>query len=287
MNRIHPMNRILPTTLAMLALASSGMASPDVLAPVSKEAALRLAEPRVHVSADGSSLNYRLYVPKDLKDGEKVPLVLYFHGAAARGSGNKGQVEIQFFRSLLGWQFTGGEKAILLAPQCPTNGCWAPVAAIRRNRMNPATSFGEKPLEPLGLALEILDAALESLPVDRSRVYVCGNSMGGLATQGALLWRPGVFAAAIPVCSCPDPARVADLDDVPVWIVHGGADHVVGARGSRDLYAALRALPGRRSEVRYTEVPGAGHDVWAQAFCHRDFFDWMFAQRREPGKAIR
>ena len=280
------MNRILPPILALLALASASMASPDILAPVSKEAALQLTQARVHTASDGSTLNYRLYVPKDLKDGEKVPLVLFLHGAATRGSGNKGQVEIQFFRSLLGWQFTGGEKAILLAPQCPTNGVWAPIMAIRKNRKNPVTTFGEKPLKNLGLAFEILDASLASLPVDPSRVYVCGNSMGGIATWGALLWRSGVFAAAIPVCSCADLSRVAELDDVPVWLIHGDADHVVGVRGSRDMAAALRTRSGRRSEVRYTEVPGADHDVWAQAFCHRDFFDWMFAQRRAPRQPL-
>jgi hypothetical protein len=43
-------------------------------------------------------------------------------------------------------------------------------------------------------------------------------------------------------------------------------------------FAAHAAHVGGRA--RYTEVAGAGHDVWRQTFAHEPVWEWLFAQRR-------
>jgi predicted peptidase len=43
---------------------------------------------RVHTSASGKALPYRLLVPKDYPASKKYPLVIFFHGAGERGNDN-------------------------------------------------------------------------------------------------------------------------------------------------------------------------------------------------------
>ena len=50
----------------------------------------------------------------------------------------------------------------------------------------------------LPAALEALDALIKKHPIDTERIYVTGQSMGGVGTFGAISLRPNFFAAAVP-----------------------------------------------------------------------------------------
>lgn len=41
-----------------------------------------------------------------------------------------------------------------------------------------------------------------------------------------------------------------------------------------------KAEPGK---VRYTEVPGCGHDFWTPAYSSKEALDWLFSQRKGIG----
>ena len=64
---------------------------------------------------------------------------------------------------------------------------------------------------------------------------------------------------------------------VPIWIFHGEADTVVPVEQSRQMAAALEAAG---AAVRYTEIPGIGHNAWDPAYTSEHLSDWLFAQRR-------
>ena len=130
-------------------------------------------------------------------------------------------------------------------------------------------------------ALELLDKTLASLPVDRSRILVCGNSMGGYATWDLLVRRPGLFAAALPVCGGGVPALAAETSrDVSVWAFHGDADSTVPVENTRAMVDALRADPVRTAEIRYREYPGVSHDSWTATFSDPAVLTWFFDQHR-------
>ena len=233
-----------------------------------------LAPVRFHATRNGP-FPYREYIPDDPASGETFPLVFFLHGAGTRGDDGVALAGNSSFRALLGYIRSRGGRAILLAPQCPQDVQWVdtPWGGVDH-------PFSETPSRHMAMALELLDEKLAVLPVDRSRVYVCGNSMGGYATWDAAARRPGLFAAAMPVCGGGDPAMAERYRDLPVWIFHGDADPVVPVENTRRMAAALRADADRTAEFRVREYPGVTHDSWTATFGDPQVLDWFFAQRR-------
>lgn len=245
--------------LAMIALAVPGAAAAaDPEAKVFKDAA-------------GKTLPYRLLKPADPEPGKKYPLVLVLHGAGERGSDNAKNL-VWFWdggKGPLGRPEVAAAKAFALLPQCPDGKQWVDVPWATGSYKTPAVS------EPLRLALELVDASLKELPIDPDRVYVIGLSMGGFGTFDAIQRRPDLFAAAIPICGAGDPSKA--VAHVPVWAFHGDQDTAVPVAGSREMVAALEKAGGA---VKYTEFKGVGHNSWSPAFQTKEFWTWLFAQKR-------
>ena len=66
-----------------------------------------------------------------------------------------------------------------------------------------------------------MDAFINTHPIDPDRIYVTGQSMGGAGTYNARHYRPGVFAAAIPVCGLSDPKDNDVLLKRAIWVHKG------------------------------------------------------------------
>ena len=198
------------------------------------------------------------------------------HGAGTRGDDGTAFTGNISFKSLLS-EAVSKTPAIVLAPQCPMNEKWVDTPWEEKvHAYNPA------PSRYMAAALELLDRELAALPVDRSRIYVCGNSMGGYATWDLLSRRPDLFAAAIPVCGGGTPEKVIEASrTTPVWTVHGDADDVVPVENTRSIVAAVRADSAHAADFRYREMPGVKHDCWTATFTDPEIMDWFFAQRRE------
>lgn len=138
-------------------------------------------------------------------------------------------------------------------------------------------------------ALEVLDLALETYPIDPDRVMLTGHSMGGHGTWIVGVRHPDRFAALAPsagwshfdlyvpmtlrkssLLGKPEinalwhrmrandrvPLFLSNLLPLPVLVLHGGADDNVPPTHGRFLSAQLRDLGGR---VTYLEVPDKGH----------------------------
>ena len=232
-------------------------------------------EALVFTNAAGATLPYRQYVPADLRDGERVPLVLLLHGAGERGTDNRLQL-VHGGRQLLAWGREWKLPFVLVAPQCPGGKQWVdtPWGAL-------AHTMPESPSETLALAMELLDDRLAALPVDPDRVYATGVSMGGYGVWDLLQRRPGFFAAAVPVCGGGDTNLAPRLVSVPIRAFHGKADGVVPPFRSRSMVDAIRAAGGALAEL--DEYPGVGHDAWNRAYGDPSTLDWLFAQRRGGG----
>ena len=222
---------------------------------------------RTYTSTAGASMPYRLYVPPGYDAKRKYPLVLWLHGGAGRGTDN--ELQISGGNTLGTHLWTKPENqasfpAFVLAPQCPPDQWWG------RSRGN------DPPLQ-LRLALEILDAVQKEFSIDPDRLYVAGQSMGGEGTWAALLFAPGRFAAAIPLCGYPELSDAPRVARTPAWIFQGAADPLVLASVAREFVEALKKAGGA---PRYNEYPGVGHQVWEKAFLEPGLVEWLAAQRR-------
>ena len=258
---------------AKLALLALGTVL-SCLAPAfanGEPAAAAWTEARAYTNAAGKVLLYRWAEPAKVEPGKTYPLVILFHGAGERGADNVRQL-VWGAEPLLRHMRERGIEGYFIAGQVPNGQQW-----VDTPWGNVAHRMPAKPSEPMALALELVDRTLAERPVDRTRVYATGISMGGYGTWDAVQRRPELFAAAMPICGGGDTHLAWKIRDVPIWTWHGDADTVVPTVRSREMVSALWAVDGK---VRYTEVPGCGHGAWGPAYGSREALDWLFSRRK-------
>ena len=228
-------------------------------------------ERAVYVSPTGDSLLYRYLRPENEQADKKYPLVLFLHGAGECGTDNEKQLD---HGGQMWLNPVNREKypAFVLAPQCTGKNYWGYVS---RPSFVPEEMPAETADTPeIRLVKELLDQYLALPQVDKSRVYVMGLSMGGMATFDVAIRYPDIFAAAIPICGSVNPKRITPaLRPVKFRLFHGDADNVVPVEGSRHAYRALKAAG---VTVDYVEFPGCNHGSWNPAFGYPDFMEWLF-----------
>ncbi len=225
------------------------------------------------------SLPYRIMYPANYDLQKKYPLILFLHGSGERGNDNLAQLMHggSFFAdSLNRVKF----PAIVIFPQCPQQDFWAKVT-IKKG--TPPYEFifhsDQPPTTSLSLVNQLLDSMLKSNSVDPNRIYLGGLSMGGMGSF-ELLWRkPGIFAAAFPICGAGDTTKPKFYGkNFPIWIFHGAADPVLDVSNSRVMSDALKK---NEAKVKYTEYPGVGHESWANAFREPQLLPWLFSQQKK------
>ena len=216
-------------------------------------------EIRSHKSGD-DEIRYGWMAPKTIEPGKKYPLVVCLHG---RG-GNTHAADV-----LAGDAMREKYPAFVIAPECNQPNWWAGTAALGR---------GEHP-EKLPHVIAAVRAILEKEPIDPARVYVTGQSMGGVGSWSAAARHPELFAAAVPVCGAWSVEDAPMMIAVPIWAFHGAEDGTVPVKFSRELTAAVTNAGGT---AKYTEYEGVGHGSWDKAYADQEMWKWMFAQRKTP-----
>lgn len=224
--------------------------------------------PRIYTNAAGRTLPYRVLLPKHYDPARTYPVVLYLHGAAGRGIDNLKPLD---WGPMLFLEPAARDRHdfFLVVPQCPRGTGWT------------AGSVTWTENDPLLLALELVRQELpKEFRIDPKRRYLTGVSMGGHAVWTTLVQRPGLFAAAVPVCSGGDPGSVTRAAaKCPVWAFHSDDDPLMPVQAVRDLVKTWRQLGG---VAKYTEYTGLRHSSWKKAYIDPEMFDWLFVQRLPP-----
>lgn len=224
-----------------------------------------------YTARDGTVLRYRLLVPMPMQPGQRYPLVVQFHGSGSIGSDNLAQLDI----AAKAWALPAVRSrhpAFVLVPQFSERSA---------NYDDPQTPQSAHAGPQLDAALELIDAIATEQPIDRDRLYTTGFSMGGSTTWLALLARPDLFAAAMPVSAiAPERARARELTRLPTLVLHGDADTENPIDSDREMVAAIKAAGGHR--VRMRVYAGLVHRPPADLVPGNWWRDWLFAQHRNP-----
>lgn len=219
-----------------------------------------LFEQRTFRADDGTEISYRWIAPASVEEGKKYPLVLCLHGA--RGSSIAPAV-------LAEDAMRKKYPCYILYPTSAGEG-WAATPTLPRLK-------DRKEMLPY-VAAAVRDV-LKKEAVDPTRVYVTGQSMGGVGSWAAAARYPELFAAAVPVCGAWDTADAPKMIGVPIWAFHGADDEAVPVKYSREMTAAVEKAGGT---AKYTEYPGVGHGSWGPAYADPALWEWLFAQRKQP-----
>ncbi len=261
------MNRLRLTAAALSLLASADCATSRTVS-ASTEQQPQTQMPRQFKVEKTQTLEarYLLYLPKgfDPKADKRWPLMLFLHGSGERGT-NIWKVAThgppKNVTSHPDFPF------ILVSPQCPANQVWSK-----------------------DVLLGLLDEIERQYPVDTTRVYLTGLSMGGYGTWNLGLSFPERFAAIVPICGggelitmiLADRDKTEALKTLGVWAFHGGKDPVVPTSESERMVAVLKRAGVK--EVKLTIYPDAGHDAWTETYNNPELYRWLLSHRR-PNKS--
>lgn len=245
-----------------------------ILAPLLFAASAPAAEDFVAKSFEGSKgvLPYRILAPAPIEPGSRYPLVLFLHGAGERGDSNTNQLHHggSMFRKAANRK---DYPAFVVFPQCPNGKRWVEVNwGDSKPHQQP-----DEPSDPMSLVIELIPSLAKSLPVDTSRIYLMGISMGGFGVWDLAARHPDWFAAAVPICGGADNTTAPRLAKLPIWTFHGDQDNVIKVDRSRSMVAALQQAGGK---PKFTEFPGVAHNSWSKAFADPELLPWLFSQKR-------
>lgn len=202
------MKKILSIFLALLMIMSLAVTVSAVSISEGPDAAFKEFE-------DGkSALDYVYFSPvKGEDDDTKYPLILWLHGNAS-GDYPRHQLYNSDIYKLSTDEFQARFKdaggAFLLLPRDPT--------------INIGLSWDYT----TDKAKSVLDRFIEENidNIDTDRIYVGGNSMGGMGTYKIAAAYPGVFAAIFPISPVyiPTDAELKALSNTSVWVFSNSND---------------------------------------------------------------
>jgi predicted peptidase len=218
---------------------------------------------------DGNSLPYRLLKPVNPQALERFPLIIFLHGSGERGSDNEAQLK-HIKNLVLDTDNRGRYPCYVLAPQCPANELWA--------EHNKDGSVKAQPTTSMGMVMQLVEQISKDFPIDASRIYITGVSMGGYGTWDLLARYPEKFAAGVPVCGGGDERTASKMKKIPIWAFHGALDDRVPARQSQKMIQAIQKAGGKPG---YTEYPDIKHDSWVQAYQEPHLLPWLFKQKTQ------
>ncbi|PIB34631.1 hypothetical protein BFP72_04005 [Reichenbachiella sp. 5M10] len=180
------------------------------------------------------------------EEGEKYPIIMFFHGRGEAGNGNNlqlkhgGKIHKEAVQS-------GKFPGFLMFPQN------ADAATMKK----------------------LFDRLIEEgLPIDKSRVYVHGLSGGANYTWKMLLDYPELVAAAFPMSGAVD-EDYTDVIYTPIRLVQGGLDKNPVPSFTNGEVTEIQNLGGH---IEYFYLENSGHGTWNNMYNRNDFFPWFLEQ---------
>ena len=228
---------------------------------------------KIYTDKKGEKMPYRLFVPPSYDSSKKYPLIFWFHSGSGRGSNNEAQISNENEKGSHVWTTPANQPtfpAFVLAPQCPQNENWS----------NPELNEVAGPLQS---AMEIFALVQKDYSLDPDRIYLAGQSMGGLGVWALLQTYPELWAGAIVVSSYDNFTNVRAITRVPLWMFQSEMDMTVPVDLVRQM---LRQIKKAGGSPHYTEYHKIKNEAWDEAFAEPQLVPWLASQKRGASAAI-
>jgi dipeptidyl aminopeptidase/acylaminoacyl peptidase len=256
---------------------------------------LVVPQPITFESGDGLEIHGQLFVPRDLKAGDKRPALIFLHGGPVR-------------QMLLGWHYMYYYSNTYAMNQYLANRGYVVLAINYRSGIGYGRAFREAPGRAGRGASEYRDVVAagkylqDRNDVDAKRIGLWGGSYGGYLTALGLGRDSDMFAAGVDLHGVHDwptdnwqgknispeltklahdssPVAAVDTWKSPVLFIHGDDDRNVIFSQTVDLVARLRACGVHIEQLVF---PDEAHDFllygnWLKAYgTTSEFFDRQF-----------
>ncbi len=221
---------------------------------------------KVYSAKKGEELHYRLYVPLGYDASRKYPLLLWLHGGDGRGNDNVRQLN---GGNQIATHFFAGEEVqlkfpmFILLPQCPSGQNWS----------DPDIN---QPTQWLEMTMGALAQVRKEFSIDPDRLLLAGQSMGGLGVWSTLQAYPKIWAAAVILSAYDNFTDIQAVAQTPIWVFQGQDDDTVPVLLVQEM---VKQLKKAHANLRYTEYPKMGHEVWKKAFSEPELLPWLSSQK--------
>ncbi len=216
---------------------------------------------------DDHVLPYRLYQP-NTNSQQSLPLILVLHGAGERGTDNIRQLNYTI-KQLVSTEFQSIQPAFILAPQCPPGQEWTNNQVTSLPALN-YDMHSSKPSWSQHLLVQLIQQLTVEYPIDTTRIYLTGFSMGATGSWEMLYHYPQIFSAAAILNGRSDPAIADTLKDIPIAIFHGKQDKTAPIENSYAMYQALKPI----NPLVTLNVLEAGHNISGLSYT-TDLYRWL------------
>lgn len=227
-----------------------------------------------HTSEEGAGFDYHMFTPESEKN---MPVVIVFHGFSDTDN-------LLTYRTAVEWAEPENQK------QRP---CYV-VAPIITDKLY----FSEKGRADVFDQLKaLLDKMIEEGKVDKNRIYVMGNSFGGMSSIEFAERFPDYVAGILALCPALNYSEgavenIEKIKDTPIWIAQAVHDGTIPIEGNREAFIKLQAANPKEAmfkEYSDDEMNAAGgspsndstysyHHVELAVMEDDTYMEWLYSK---------
>lgn len=225
---------------------------------------MKQLEAKASPSVNIGGRDYRLYVPKNLPQGRKVPLLLALHG----GFGNS-----EYFEHHLGMNKVADRKGFIVAYPNGTEGkIWVMKNKRMWNAGNCCGIAARQNVNDVDYLADVINDIKAKYPVDNKRVYLTGHSNGAMMSYRFICERPDMVAAMVSIAgqltanSCRNASGVDILhihgdNDVNVPYEGGSTPHSAKGVNYRSVFQTREVLEKSGAKFKLQPLPRVDHKL--------------------------
>lgn len=198
---------------------------------------------------DKETMNYYVFVPKNLSDN--MPLLLFLHGIGERGDNLEDVKKYALPKYMSRFEI----PYIVVVPQCKKNNFW---------------DYHIRDIE------KILKEVYKQYKYDKTRVCILGSSMGAYGAWNFIIQKPEIFKGIVSVAGgpmLPLNDTLTKVKDKAILMYHGDKDDVIDVNVSIDNYNKLKNLNAKNIELKIIE--NDNHFLTSHAFKDEYLYEWL------------
>ncbi len=199
-----------------------------------------------HTDEVENGYDYLLYTPDSITAPK--PLIIALHSRSASGKNLK---DVDNFGTIDAIESGMKLNAYVLAPQA---------------------NVGKWEIEKLK---ENINHVIKNYPIDTTRIYAIGMSMGGNGVCDLVAGCPDKIAAAIILAGGGDKSDAKNLSKVPLWVIRGLDDREEAIERTTDMVEAIQKINGAR--IAYSQIKGLNHRQHERLLYMPYFYTWLLS----------
>jgi hypothetical protein len=216
------------------------------------------------INVGGTRMAFRIKFPKTYTTNptKRFPVMLFLHGGGEAGCSTNGGIynnEKQLWLGgslFMGRVDNGSYDGFLVYPQLvtSTSDCWG--------------VWGTTPLANLTAVFAMIDSLGRYARANVDRVVITGLSGGGFGAWRSASAFPTKVAKIIPSANAGNTSNRTAFVHIPIWFATGGKDP--DPSPAQAAYS-LNRMKEIGADIRYTQYPTLGHNMWYNHWRETDF----------------